>query len=104
MKKILLGLTAITFIGSVTAAELAPECQNYFKEADAILENSLTTAKAQGIDPATVKAQYEASKAQLATLTTEQQTASCKQAQEMLEQVKKLQADAAKKAEAAAKK
>ena len=47
---------------------------------------------------------YEASKAQLATSTTEQQTASCKQAQEMLEQVKKLQADAAKKAEAAAKK
>lgn len=62
MKKILLGLIVASFSASVMAAELVTECQDYFKEADAALEASLEAIKAQGLDPATVKAQYEASK------------------------------------------
>lgn len=98
MKKILLGLAAISFTASVTAAELVPECQNYFKEADTMLDTSLAEAKAQGVDPEKIKAQYEAAKSQFANLSVEQQTTTCKQALEALEQVKKAQADAAKKA------
>lgn len=98
MKKILLGFAIMALANSATAAEFAPECQSYFKEADVLLDVSLEAAKAQGVDPDAVKAQYEAAKNQLATLPDEQQTATCKQALNALEQVKKAQAEAAKKA------
>lgn len=95
MKKILLGLVVASFSASVMAAELVTECQDYFKEADAALEASLETMKAQGLDPETVKAQYEASKTQFTALSADQQKSVCKQALDALEQAKKAQADAA---------
>lgn len=94
MKTIIVGFIVTLFTVSVSAAELTPECQNYLKEADVMFEASLPAAKAQGIDPEKIKAQYEASKAELSNLTIEQQIASCRQAQEMLERVKKLQSEA----------
>ncbi len=95
MKKILLGLVAASFSMSVVAAELTTECENYFKEADAMLTASATEMKAQGVDVDTVKAQFEASKAQFTALSADQQKTVCTQALEAMAQAKKAQADAA---------
>lgn len=102
MKKILLGLMIGSASLSTMAAELVTECQDYYKEADTMLPLALEAAKAQGMDEAVVKKQYEDSKAQLAALTADQQKAACTQAKAALVEVKKMQAaQAAEKAPAA---
>lgn len=95
MKKVFLGLAAVAFTG-VVMADLAPECDQYFKEADKAMAESIEAAKAQSPDLAkqleAAQSQYEAGKKQMASLPTDQQVSACKQGLQMLEQAKKAQA------------
>lgn len=92
MKKILLGLVIASASLSAVAADLVSECQDYYKQADSVLESSLEAAKAQGMDTDTLRKQYEDSKNQVAALPEAQQKMACEQAKAALEQATKAQA------------
>ncbi|NOL48909.1 DUF5339 domain-containing protein [Pelistega europaea] len=82
MKKMILVAAFLGLTGSAYAADLAPACQEYFKDYEAFL------AKVPAAQADMVKQQYETAKQQMGALPAEQQESACKMAIEQFKQVK----------------
>lgn len=80
MKKTILVLSLCTAAFSVSAAEISPVCQEYFKAIDAYVEKA----------PDAVKQQMQASKDQIAAVPASTQEMMCKQSLEQLKQMPKM--------------
>lgn len=91
MKKLILALGLLSISSIAVSADLAKECEDYFKETDSYVElmskNDATKAQADAM-----KAQYAQAKEQFAALPKDVQESTCKQALDSLEQMKKMSA------------
>ena len=82
MKKTLATLILMGFGFSASAADLSASCKTYFAEIDSFLA-SMPAAQANAM-----KAQYESSKQQFASMPVTAQDKACNQAAEQLKQMK----------------
>lgn len=82
MKKFILAAAFLGFTSSAYAADLAPACQEYFKDYEAFL------AKVPAAQADMVKQQYEMAKQQMSAVPAAQQESACKMAMEQFKQVK----------------
>ena len=82
MKKTLATLILMGFGFSASAADLSASCKTYFAEIDSFLA-SMPAAQAN-----TMKAQYESSKQQFASMPVAAQDKSCNQASYQLKKMK----------------
>ena len=85
MKKSLLVLATLGFALSLSAADLADSCKEYFADLDKMVDTYKQAGKEQQMKM--YEDQKKQSMDQIAALPKEQQDATCKQAKDMLKQM-----------------